>query len=66
MSVQRLHAFEKTSIQARHSIKRLEMLVETSRSEEERQIAKELLGKFHEIRKVIPDEYQDVDIREKE
>jgi hypothetical protein len=36
MSVQRLHAFEKSSIQARHSIKRLEMFVETSRNNDEK------------------------------
>ena len=66
MSLQRLHAFEKTSIQARHSIKRLEMLMETTRFEEERMIAKQLLEKFHEIRRIIPDEFQDVDLKERE
>lgn len=66
MSLQRLHAFEKTSIQARHSIKRLEMLMETTRFEEERKIAKQLLEKFHEIRRIIPDEFQDVDLKERE
>lgn len=66
MSLQRLHAFEKTSIQVRHSIKRLEMLIETTRFEEERVIAKQLLEKFHEIRRIIPDEFQDVDLKEKE
>lgn len=66
MSLQRLHAFEKTSIQARHSIKRLEMLIETTRFEEERVIAKQLLEKFREIRRIIPDEYQDIDLKEKE
>ena len=66
MSLQRLHAFEKTSIQARHSIKRLEMLIETTRFEEERVIAKQLLEKFHEIRRIIPDEFQDVDLKGKE
>lgn len=66
MSLQRLHAFEKTSIQARHSIKRLEMLIETTRFEEERVIAKQLLEKFYEIRRIIPDEYQDIDLKEKE
>lgn len=66
MSLQRLHAFEKTSIQARHSIKRLEMLVETTRFEEERVIAKQILERFHEIRRLIPEEYQDVDLKEKE
>lgn len=66
MSLQRLHAFEKTSIQARHSIKRLEMLMETTRFEEERVIAKQLLEKFREIRRIIPDEFQDVDLKERE
>lgn len=62
MSVQRLHAFEKTSIQARHSIKRLEMLIDTARTEEERTIGSQLLQKFLEIRKIIPDTCQDVDL----
>lgn len=63
MSLQRLHAFEKTSIQARHTIKRLEMFTETTRNDEELQIAEELLTKFKEIRKLIPSQYSDVDIR---
>jgi intergrase/recombinase len=66
MSVQRLHAFEKTSIQARHSIKRLEMFVETSRNNDEIETAKLLLDKFKEIRNIIPKEFEDVDLREKE
>lgn len=66
MSVQRLHAFEKTSIQARHSIKRLEMLADTARTAEEKEIAKKLLEEFKEIRKIIPDFYQDVDLNPKE
>lgn len=65
MSVQRLHAFEKTSIQARHSIKRLEMLCDTARTDDEVRIGKELLGYFQAIRKCIPEEYRDVDIRER-
>ena len=64
MANQRLHALEKTSIQARHSIKRLEMFIETTKDEQERGIAEELLGHFETIRQVIPKEYRDVDIRE--
>jgi hypothetical protein len=66
MSVQRLHAFEKSSIQARHSIKRLEMFIETSRYDSEIEIAKLLLDKFKEIRNIIPKEFEDVDLKEKE
>lgn len=66
MSVQRLHAFEKTSIQARHTIKRLEMFVETTRDENEKRIAEELLNQFKEIRKSIPEDFQDVDLKDKE
>jgi hypothetical protein len=62
MAVQRLHAFEKTSIQARHSLKRLEMLVETARTPEEKEVGEILIMKFNEIRKAIPSEYQDVDL----
>lgn len=62
MSVQRLHPFEKTSIQARHSIKRLEMLAETARTDEEKKIAEQLLEEFKQIRKIIPAEFQDVDL----
>ena len=61
MAVQRLHAFEKTSIQARHSLKRLEMLAETARTNEERKVAETLIDKFNEIRQAIPAEFQDVD-----
>lgn len=67
MSVQRLHAFEKTSIQARHTIKRLEVLIDNPRiAQEEREIAKKLLEEFKEIRTLIPDFYQDVDLNPKE
>jgi intergrase/recombinase len=66
MSVQRLHAFEKSSIQARHSIKRLEMFVETSRNNDEIETAKLLLDKFKEIRNIIPKEFEDIDLKEKE
>lgn len=67
MSVQRLHAFEKTSIQARHSMKRLEMICDSAHtSAEEREIAGKLLNEFKEIRKIIPESYQDVDLKEKE
>jgi hypothetical protein len=62
MSVQRLHALEKTSIQARHTIKRLEMFIETTKVTEEMVIAGEVLAKFKEIRKLIPEHFQDVDL----
>lgn len=62
MSVQKYHAFEKTSIQARHTIKRLEVLVETARTEQEKAIGEKLLSKFNEVRKLIPTEFQDVDL----
>jgi hypothetical protein len=63
MSVQRLHAFEKTSIQARHTLKRLEVLMDSPRStDEERSIASELLQAFMQVRKAIPEQYQDVDL----
>lgn len=62
MSVQRLHAFEKTSIQARHTIKRLEMLIETTRDQWEKEVAGNLLEEFKKIRKLIPEDYQDVDL----
>ena len=67
MSVQRLHAFEKTSIQARHSLKRLEMLLDSPRStDEEKQVAEQLCKGFEHIRKLIPASYQDVDLKDKE
>lgn len=66
MSVQKLHAFEKTSIQARHSIKRLEVFMELAGTEEEKRIAQEILDKFHEVRRAIPKQYQDVDLKDKE
>jgi hypothetical protein len=63
MSVQRLHAFEKTSIQARHTIKRLEaVLANTRTSEFERTIAQKLLDMLKDIRKEIPAEFQDIDL----
>jgi hypothetical protein len=67
MSVQRLHAFEKTAIQARHTIKRLEAMVDSSRSTyDEIIIAKKLLHHFDEVRKTIPEQFLDVDLKEKE
>lgn len=63
MSLQKLHAFEKTAIQARHSIKRLEMIIDNTRStEQEKRTAEHLLMKFREIRSIIPDEFKDVDL----
>jgi ribosomal protein L20A (L18A) len=66
MSVQRLHALEKTSIQARHTIKRLEMFIETTRDLVEKDIAEDVLEQFKTIRKLIPESYQDVDLNSKE
>lgn len=66
MSVQRLHAFEKTSIQTRHTIKRLEMFIETTRNEMEKSTAIDLLNHFKSIREYIPAEFQDVDLKERE
>jgi hypothetical protein len=62
MSLQRLHALEKTAIQARHSIKRLEMFMDTSRDEDERMIASTVLDLFKNIRNSIPKSYRDVDL----
>lgn len=63
MSVQRLHAFEKTSIQARHTMKRLEAVIESPRSTEfEKTVASNLLDFFKKIRKEIPAEFQDIDL----
>jgi hypothetical protein len=64
MSVQRLHAFEKTSIQLRHTLKRLEVFADVTKNKEEKDLAEKLLNKVKEIRAIIPEEYQDVDIRE--
>lgn len=67
MSVQRLHAFEKTAIQARHTIKRLEAVIDNPRTTDyERTLAYGLLELFRDIRNSIPDEYVDVDLKEKE
>lgn len=63
MSVQRLHAFEKTSIQARHTIKRLEVITDNPHASElEKNIAHQLLIHFKLIRNTIPIMYQDVDL----
>jgi hypothetical protein len=63
MAVQRLHAFEKTSIQARHSIKRLEAVIDNTRATDaELLTARALLQLFKNIRAVIPPEFQDVDL----
>lgn len=67
MSVQRLHAFEKTSIQARHTMKRLEAVIDSPRATEaEKKIAQHLYDFFKDIRKSIPKEFQDVDLETKE
>ena len=66
MSLQKFHSFEKTSIQLRHTMKRLEVFLEVTRDEQELALAKEILKKIKEIRNMIPEQYQDVDIKEKE
>jgi predicted outer membrane protein len=67
MSIQRLHAFEKTSIQARHTIKRLEAVIESQRTTEfEKTVARNLLDMLKDVRKSIPKEFQDVDLKDKE
>lgn len=66
MAVQKLSAFEKCSIQSRHSIKRLEVLVEKARTEEDAGIAKQMIEHFEAIRSLVPKEEQDVDLHEKE
>jgi hypothetical protein len=66
MSIQRLHAFEKTAVQIRHTVKRLEVFTEVTKIEEERILAEQLLIKFKEIRNMIPEEFKDVDLKEKE
>jgi hypothetical protein len=62
MSLQKLHALEKTAIQARHAIKRLENFIDTTRDAKEMTIAGEVLEQFRNIRKLIPQEYRDVDL----
>jgi hypothetical protein len=63
MAVQRLHAFEKTSIQARHTMKRLEAVIDNPRSTEiEKNIASQLLIHFKTIRNTIPFEFMDIDL----
>lgn len=63
MAVQRLHAFEKTSIQARHTMKRLEVMIDNPHStEDEKLTAKALFETFKTIRALIPPQFQDVDL----
>jgi hypothetical protein len=63
MSIQRLHAFEKTSIQARHTIKRLEAVIDSPRSTDfEKTVAQNLLSMLKDVRNSIPEEFQDVDL----
>lgn len=67
MSIQRLHAFEKTAIQVRHTLKRLEVLINNPRSSElEKDVARKLLSHFDTVRSAIPKEFLDVDIKPKE
>lgn len=65
MSTQKLHAFEKTAIQARMAIKRLEAVLDNRRStDSEKKIASVLLDLFGDIRSNIPKEFIDVDLKE--
>lgn len=66
MSIPRLNPLEKTSIQARQTIKRLEMLIQSSKDPEEREIAHGLIRLFNAIRDEIPFEYQDTDLKKEE
>jgi hypothetical protein len=66
MSLQKLHALEKTAIQARHAIKRLDNFIETSRDDKEKLIAEQVLSLFKSIRESIPKSYRDVDLKDKE
>ena len=63
MAIQKLTAFEKCSIQARHSIKRLEVFIELARSEEDVQIASQMIEHFKAIRSLVPSEQQDTDLK---
>lgn len=63
MSIQKLHAFEKTSIQLRHTLKRLEVVVNNPHcNEEEKETAEKLLQAVKNLRAMIPPQYHDVDL----
>jgi hypothetical protein len=66
MAIQRLHAFEKTAVQLRHTIKRLEMFIDIERNEGNKALAEEMLRKAKDLRNIIPKEYRDVDLNKKE
>jgi hypothetical protein len=66
MAIQKLHAFEKTDIQFRHTIKRLEVLVDLTKDDNERELAEQLLTGIKEMKKLIPVEYRDSDLKDKE
>lgn len=66
MAVQRLSAFEKTAIQARHSIKRLEVFADIARTDEEAETAKLMIEHFKAIRSLVPNQELDVDLKDKE
>lgn len=66
MAIQKLTALEKTSIQLRHTLKRLEVFAELARTDEEVILAKGMIAKLEEVRMLIPPESQDVDLKEKE
>lgn len=62
MAVQKLSAFEKTSIQCRHSIKRLEVFVDLARTNDEAEIAKQMIEHLKLIRSLVPKNEVDVDL----
>jgi|GraSoiStandDraft_46_1057282.scaffolds.fasta_scaffold2209180_1 hypothetical protein len=66
MSIQRLHAFEKTDVQFRHTIKRLEVFVDLTKDDAERIVAEQLLTGLKEMKKLIPEEYRDADLKKSE
>ena len=63
MSTQKYHAFEKTAMQARMSIGRLEAIINHRHSsDEEKELSQQLITEFKRIRAMIPERYIDVDL----
>lgn len=52
----KLRPLEKTLIQTKQGIKRLEVLLDTSKDEQEKEIAEKVLEQLHIIDKTIPKE----------
>ena len=65
MSIPRINPIAKTAIQIRMTIKRLENCISTHHDESERKLARQLLTKFNEAKKIIPEDYIDVDLKER-